>query len=291
MGNGYRQRTAHHAAVGHLGAQHAVRRQPPDGVVVQVGDQQVAVRVQRQGHRRIQPRPGTEPVHVARLLTACRRAHRAIGLDHPDAVVVGIGHVHAAGGIHGHAHRRIEPRLRGRAIGKARHPVAGERAHHAIGADPADAMVAGVGHVHVARGIHGDAGRGMELRLRTGPVAPALTGAGQRIHAPIGIHPADAVVVARVGDVGNAVRINRQRIRVGEARLRTGTIAQPTHPITGQHIDLRLPRQRRGYRALFNRRRCRRVEKRPCECRSGDRHHPADHDLPTFHCRPCACPA
>lgn len=244
---GQRQRPIDHATGGDHGADRSVGAYAAHGIVEQVGHQQRALRIEGQGHRRIEARSGARAIGQARPIAAGQGAHVAIGTDHPDAVIEGIGHVDLALRIHCDAHRRIEACLRGRAIGVALFAT-GQRGHLAIGADAADGMVAGVGHIQVALRVGGNARRRIETGLQCRAINASLALPGHRFNAAIGQAAADPVVVTGIREIDAAIGTAQQRVRIGETCLRGRAIAVTRVAIAGQRFDLRGPRQRRWNR-------------------------------------------
>src|SRR5207253_1019597 len=114
--------------------------------------------------RFLTPEPGSGPYPPR---TRCRSVawlllRRAAGggragagvVDPADAVVVAVGDVEAAGGVEGQAPGCVELGAGGRAAVTAvtGGAVPGHGGDRAAAVDPPDALVAGVGDVHVARG-------------------------------------------------------------------------------------------------------------------------------------------
>ncbi len=198
-----------------VGAEDRVRRavgRHLDHDAGQRADDQAAVARLRQRHRAMQQRA---PVarHAAR-----QRRDVAGGVDRAQRVVARVGNHDPAVAVDQHRARRVQARLRPRAVRIAGQRAAGQRRDLAIRRDRADAVVVGVGDDHAPRAVHRHAHRPVELRLRAGAVAPARhAGAGQRRHDAVGRHLADRVV-AGVGDVEIARRVQRQARRRVEAR-------------------------------------------------------------------------
>src|SRR5439155_134534 len=123
-----------------------------------------------------------------------------VGRHPADAVVRGVGDEEIARGVYGDAGRGLElGGSRQAAVATEAGPTgAGDgRDDPGVGRHPADAVVVGVGDEEVARGVHGDAGRGLELGGGGGAavvdgVTPAA-GDGRDDPAP-SRHLADAVV-------------------------------------------------------------------------------------------------
>lgn len=245
---GQRQRPIDHAAIAQQRADRAIGTDATHRVVEQVGHQQRAMGIEGQRHRRIEARRDAQAIGQPRALAAGQGTHVAVGADHPDAVVEGVGHIDLALRVHRDAHRCIEARLRGRPIGVTL-LATGQRDHLAIGADTAERVVAGVGYVQVALRIGGDARGRIETGLQCRAVDAPLALPGHGLDAAIRQAAADAVVVAGIGEVDAAIGTAQQRIGIGEAGLRRRTIAVTGMTIAGQHLDLCGPGQRRGRRA------------------------------------------
>src|SRR5690606_12039314 len=126
-------------------------------------------------------------------------AHAAIAVDHADAVVPGVGHVHATAAVHRHAHRRAELRQRAIAVAEAGHAGTGQRSHPTVARDLADGVVAGVGDIEVAEPVDRQRGRRMELRRAADAVGEAFAGSRERADTAIGRDAPDAVGFATVG--------------------------------------------------------------------------------------------
>src|SRR6185437_7692027 len=83
---------------------------------------------------------------------------RSIGADLSNVPVAGINRPDITRGIQGHIIREAEFRRSALPVRIARSGrVACQRGHIAAAIDPADTMIAGVGHVHIKIGVHGDA--------------------------------------------------------------------------------------------------------------------------------------
>ena len=283
MGGGQRQRPIDHATGGDHGADRTIGTHPAHGVVEQVGHQQRALRVEGQRHRRIEARSGAHAIGKARPITTGQGAHAAIRTDHPDAIVERIGHVNLALRIHGDAHRRIEAGLRGRAVGVALFAT-GQRGHLAIGADAADRMVAGVGHIQVALRVGGNARRRVETGLQCRAIDTSLALPGHRFNAAIGKAATDPVVVAGIGEIDAAIGTAQQRVRIGEACLRGRAITVTRVAIAGQRFNLRGPRQRRRSRTRrFSQRMQRCLPPGRSQCHYRRQRYACRHPLPPCH--------
>ena len=136
-----------------------------------VGDIDEAASVEGEPRRRVEARAVRHAVTRARTSRARERPDHAVGLDHADAVVVGVRDDDATVGSHRDADRPVEPGLSGRTVRVARGSVAGERRHDAIGADAADGVTAGVGHVQRAVAGERQAGRCAEPARHGGDAA------------------------------------------------------------------------------------------------------------------------
>lgn len=140
-------------------------------VVVQIGDQDVALCIQQQAIGPAKPGLQRRPIAVANLL-ACNSAHHAIGRDHPDEVVPGIGHIDIAGAGGNGMRGPEESRLGSRAI-YVPSPLptdAGRRVDGAVRMDASNAVVERVGHQQVPLWIQADAARLVEARLFRGAI-------------------------------------------------------------------------------------------------------------------------
>src|SRR5208282_5051307 len=128
-------------------------------VVASVGDVEVAGGAYRDARGRVED--GRRPI-------ARDGGDDAVGADLADPVVAGIGEEEVTGGIHRDAVRLVKLGLRGRTVvaAEARYPSARDGGDDAVGADLADPVVAGVGDVEVAGGVHRDALRMVELGSR-----------------------------------------------------------------------------------------------------------------------------
>ncbi|VUM26694.1 hypothetical protein PGKDCPLP_04105 [Stenotrophomonas maltophilia] len=280
---GQRQRPIDHAAIAQQRADRAVGTDPTHRVVEQVGHQQRAVRIEGQCHRCIEACIARQAIGQPRALAAGQGTHVAVGTDHPDAVVEGVGHIDLALRVHRDAHRCIEARLRGRAIGVALFAT-GQRGHLAIGADTADRVVAGVGHIQVALRVGGDARGRIETGLQCRAINAPLALPGHRFNAAIGKSTTDPVVVTGIGEIDAAIGTAQQRVRIGETRLRGRAIAVTRVAIAGQRLDLRGPRQRRWNRTCrFSRRMQRRLPPGRGQCHYGRQRYACRHPLPPCH--------
>ncbi|MNV14732.1 hypothetical protein D3C71_1054290 [compost metagenome] len=186
-------------------------------VVLQIGHPHVALRIYRHVGGRVEARLCAEAIDPTRPLATGQRRYAAIGFDHADAVIPGIGHIHAAIGADGHPHRPVELRLRSAAIGKAGMAVAGHRAHLPLRRDLADRVIAGVGHVQVALRVRRDARGRIECRRRPAAIGKAFAATGEHMEHPIGRAIDDAIVVTGIRHEQHAAA-DRHTPRIAEAR-------------------------------------------------------------------------
>ena len=157
-------------------------------------------------------------------LRARRRGDRPAGVDLADTVVAGIGEVEVPGAVQPHADGIVELRrgCRPAVPAGALSPRARYRGDRPAGIDFADALVAGIGDVEVARAVQRRASGEVELRRGCRPAVPAEAGGPRSRHRgdrPIGIDPADALV-AGIGDVEVSRAV--QRYVAGSVELRRG---------------------------------------------------------------------
>src|SRR5579871_3042297 len=140
---------------------------------------------------------------IIRARAAARKgADVSIRAHAPHAVVSGIGDVHVALRIDDQILRAAERGIDGRAAvaGESRSAVSCDGSHYTVGGDLANAMVAGIGNVHISCRIDGDALGPVEVGVRRRPtVAGKLKSAvaydGIDLAARRGDHP-DAVIAA-----------------------------------------------------------------------------------------------
>ena len=143
-----------------------------------------------------------------------------------------VGHVDIAGFVDGHAGGDTEAGGAARPIGGA--GVArrtGQGRDHAAGGDLADQAVGVVGHIDIARGIHCDAARQVELRAAPGAVRRARCARGARQRGDYtgrGDLAHRAVEVIRDIDVTGIVR--RHTEGVMEQRRAAGAVAGAIRP-------------------------------------------------------------
>ena len=228
------------------GVHHARGIEAAHCAVAGIGDPQVAVAGQRQCGGRIEACRDAGSIDVRRSSATGQRAHLAVGPDDADAIVPGIGHVHAPGFVHGDTHRRMELRRRGIAIAEARAAVARQRGHHAVGRDLADGVVAGIGDVEVAVAIDGERRRGVETRLIAAAICEAFRRTCERGDDAIGRDAADAVGLATIADEQAAVGRAHQAPGLVEARGEDMAVARAAVAVAGQQVDARVPVERRG---------------------------------------------
>ena len=184
-----------------------VGRHPADAEVALVSDVEDARRVESDAVRDAQPSAGGGVAVAAEAGVAGAGDGRddPVGRHLADAEVALVRDVEVARRVEGDVVREVQLGGGGGALvaTKAGNTGAGKRGDDPVGRHPADAVVRGVGDEEIARGVYGDAGRGLELGgSRQAAVATEAgpTGAGDGRDDPgVGRHPADAVVVG-VGD-------------------------------------------------------------------------------------------
>ncbi len=289
VGERQRHRPPQHArAPGTAGARRdaAAAGHGAQRVVAQVGHPQRAVGGEREVGGSIETRRLALAVGPAGAAAAGQRPHPAVRLDHADAVVPGVGHVHPPLRIHRHAHRPVETRLPADAIGEPGHAVAGQCADVALRGDLADRMVAGIGDIQVAVAVQRQPGGRVERGGVPAPVGEALAAAGQHVEHAVQPAVEDAVVVAGIGNIKRAAGVHRHAPGIAEAAVHAGTDAVAFDAVAGQQRNLRAPAQRRGGR---------RYQGRPWRPQIAGRerapgqqchdHHP----MPAFHVHPSGC--
>ncbi len=189
--------------------------------IVGVGDVQVAFRIDRQPHWRVQARAGGR----AAIARVARSSATGDGVDggaghfaHPR--IARVGYINVAGAIHRHALRAVELRAGGRAgiAAESRCSVARESRDGAARAHLAHHVIAGVGDVIVAGAVRGDGVRRVHLRAGgraaiAGVAVAAVAGEGADVAARLG--HADAVV-QRIGDVDMTRPVDRHAGRTVE---------------------------------------------------------------------------
>jgi hypothetical protein len=148
-------------AVADPGADRAVGGDSPDGVVVELGDEEDAGFVDDEVVGEVQARGCLAAVAVTAHAGAGDSGDRtpvggAEGGDLADAIVAGVGDVDGAGGIEAHAEWVGEATGGSRAIGKALQAAPGEVGDRAQGVDEADPVIVRVGEVEV--GVPEDGG-------------------------------------------------------------------------------------------------------------------------------------
>ena len=210
-----------------------------------VGDKEVAGGIGGAGAGRIQLCEARRAVvaGAASGAVAGGRLQRAAGRQAQDAVVAGVHDVQIAGAVGAHGARSAQLRHERRRAFGAGAAGAGARdgADGARRGDQQDAMIVGVRHQHVARGIHGDTHGSVERDVAGGAsiggAPPRGSGAGQRGHGAVPQHLADALGAA-VGDEEVAGGIQGQRRGLKELGQRGGSaIADGMHVAITRHGD------------------------------------------------------
>jgi hypothetical protein len=201
------------------GGDHAVRPHPPDAVVLGIGDVERAGGVHRQPGGEGQLRPHRRAAVAAEPGNPQPRhgRDRAVAGDLAHPVAFELGDVQVARGVQGEVARRHEFRLHGRpSVAPGAHAAgSGQRADHAVDADPPHPVVAQVRDVDVALGIHRHGVRQVEAGLFRRSAVAARAGLAVSGHG--GDHArrrdlADAVVL-RVGDVQVALAVRCDALR------------------------------------------------------------------------------
>ena len=160
---------------------------------------------------------------ITLFASSCHRGNIAGGIHLANAMVVPIGDVDVAQAIRRHVFGERELRLNRRPIVSAIAPLPGSchRGNVTRGIHFADAVIAGIGNVEVARIIHRHAAGVVKLRLDCRAAVPAVTPlSGSRYRgddAPC-IHLADAVI-AGIGDVEATRIIYSYAVWMDELRL------------------------------------------------------------------------
>ena len=150
---------------------------PADPAVVPIGDVEVACSVHRHACGRADLRLARRATIAAEtaLSRARNRRDRPGGVDLADAVAVPIGDVEVARSVDRHACGKLNLRLARRSAVPAEPGL--PRPRHGRdrpgGIDPADAVVAGIGDVEVARSVHRHACGRADLRLARRSAVPA----------------------------------------------------------------------------------------------------------------------
>ncbi len=206
----------------------AVARDDAHGAVGHVGDEDAALRVDGDARGRVEPgdrcrsvdvpgRSRSRRPHVPGIVASGNRAHGSIGIDRANPVVVGVGDDDAAARIDGDADGAAESRVDGGAVAVARHTVACQGRHGAIGGDPPDGVVAGVCHDERAVRRDRDPRRRREARLDAAPVCESAHVSGDRCHVSACIDAEDAIGRARVADEDRAIGGHGDPERLAEA--------------------------------------------------------------------------
>ena len=203
----------------------AGRVHPADAVVAAVRNVEVAGRVHGQQGGVVQGGASGRPAVLGPRVTgragARHRRDDAGGRrDFADALVRLIRNVEVARAVHRHPVRGVQggrdgqPTVLGRRVTRragARH----RRDKPGRRRDLADALVGGIRNVDVARRVHGDRGRLVQIRPGAAsavPVVPRVAGAGERGDVAVGVHLADAVVrLIRNVDVAGRVQGHPER--------------------------------------------------------------------------------
>ena len=202
-----------------------------DAVVERIGDVQVARSVHRHASGLVQLRRRSRaavPAAAVSPISRDRGDHsRSVHLA--DAVVVPIGDVQVAQTVRRHAGGAVQLRRNGRAAvpAEAARPVARHRGDHPRSVHLADAVVARIGDVQVARAVQRHATGSVQLRRHSRAAVPAEAErlARHRGDHPRGVHLADAAV-AIIGDVQVARAVHRHALGGAQSR-RSGRAAIP----------------------------------------------------------------
>lgn len=159
-------------------------------------------------------RAGPTSVSGVVIVATGERADLPVRVDHSDAVVVGVGDDDASRGVHGDAHRRVEPRLRRGAIDVTGDAVTCNRRDGATRADTPDRMIAGVGdHERAVRRERKARGRG-KPRLAANTIRESTSATGNRRHRTVDCDLADAMRRAGVAHEDPPVRRGSQPERL-----------------------------------------------------------------------------
>jgi len=102
------------------------------------------------------------------------RRDMPVGSDPIDAVISKIREVQVSGCVHGHVPRTFQPGCQGWLRGPWR-ASAGDGFNLSAGRNPADAPVAKIRHVKVARAIHRNTIRVVQQRLNGRPAVAGIT--------------------------------------------------------------------------------------------------------------------
>ena len=164
LGAGRRTAIAEGCAASRHGRDHATRNLA-DAVIIRIGDVEVAGGIHGDASGIVQLGAGGLAVTAIACRSVSRHGgHRSVR-DFADAVVIRIGDVQVAGGIHGDAFGIVQLDGRGRALtavacrSVSRH--GGD--DRSVGKNLADALVIRIGDVQVESRIHGDASGRVQL--------------------------------------------------------------------------------------------------------------------------------
>ena len=121
-------------------------------------------------------KPGLDcgAVEHSRFARARHGPNRPVRVDRTDAIVVGVGDDHPAGGVHVDADRSVEPRLGRRTVAVAGDAIAGDCRNTAVRCNAANRVVPGVGDIERAGCVDGKAGRRAEFRGFPGSIREAV---------------------------------------------------------------------------------------------------------------------
>jgi len=159
---------------------------------------------------------------------AGQSSDKAAGGDFPNRVVGEIPHVEVAGRIHRDADGLVELGAAARAIHTAGLTGrSGERGDRPGRGDLPDGVVASVGHIEIACGVHGHAARAVETRGGAGAIGTAgdARRTGNSRHGAGGGDFADDVVI-RIRDINIAGGIDRRAARAGETGGGAGAVGR-----------------------------------------------------------------
>ena len=199
-----------------------------DAAVAHVGDDNVAICIDRHAPWVIEARVASVPIHKATMLRASERGDSAVWCHLADAAVARVGDDDIALCIDRHAAWVIEARVASVPIGKACILRASERGDGAVWCHLADAVVARVGNDGVALCINRHAAWALKARVASVPIGKAfILRASERGDGAVWCHLADAVV-ARVGDDDIALCINRHAAWLIKARVASVPIGKAT---------------------------------------------------------------
>lgn len=221
---------AHDASFAGDGGHLASRGDLADGLLVPIGHEDIALRIDRDAHRPCQSRCRTGAVHIARLPgRACECAHHTRRRDLADRVVAEIGDVEIAGRVGRDRERPVESRGRPSPVGTPGNPWRAGESGHNTGLRDLSNRVSEFAHIEVAQLIEGNGHRRIETRHHSGAVRTARQArrAGQRADHTSRRDLADGVVVP-VSDVQVARLVRGNALRVREARCRSGAVGAST---------------------------------------------------------------